>query len=113
MSIAQAGLLFRKYRSPRHKAAAKYVELSEILMNAIQAARRSVQAFAPAKTPEPVVRTLNAVVVQVLALPEIKEQFLRLGAEAKTSTPEELSRLVRDEVQKWARVAKDAGLERQ
>jgi len=46
----------------------------------------------------------------VMALPNIKERFLREGAETVGSTPVEFSVFVQSEVTRWAEVARKAGL---
>ena len=66
--------------------------------------------LAPAGTPPAIVSTLNSALRKALADPEIREKFAPFGAEPATSTPEEFSALVRNEVIKWGRVAKAAGI---
>lgn len=66
--------------------------------------------FAPAATPRPVVEKLNAELVRILALPDVRE---RLGAEAyelPADTPEQFAGLIRAELVKWARVVKETGV---
>ncbi|MFD0668253.1 Bug family tripartite tricarboxylate transporter substrate binding protein [Ramlibacter sp. MAHUQ-53] len=64
---------------------------------------------APAGTPEPVVRRLNAEIVKLLKLPEVATQMRTLGAEAQGTTPAEFTRFVEEETRKWARVVKMTG----
>lgn len=64
----------------------------------------------PAGIPPNVVATLNGALNKALALPEMKERFAPYGAEPKSSTPQELDALIRNEVAKWGRVAKAAGI---
>ncbi len=57
-----------------------------------------------------VAATLNSALNKVLATPEMKERFAPYGAEPKWGTPQELDTLVRNEVTKWSRVARAAGI---
>lgn len=65
---------------------------------------------APRGTPQSVVNTLHKGLVQALATPQLKAQFTKLVVESVGSTPQEFSRLIAEELQKWARVIKATGL---
>jgi tripartite-type tricarboxylate transporter receptor subunit TctC len=65
--------------------------------------------FAPAGTPPAIVRRLNAEIVRILGLPDVKEKLSGLGAELVGNTPEEFAVLVKAEVVKWADVVKKSG----
>jgi tripartite-type tricarboxylate transporter receptor subunit TctC len=65
--------------------------------------------FAPAGTPPDVVRRLNAEIVKILNLPDVKEKLAALGAELAPNTPEEFAAMVKAEVAKWADVVKKSG----
>jgi len=69
--------------------------------------------FAPAGTSLEVVRRLHREVVKALTAPEVKEQFAALGAEAVGGTPEELGAVVKRDLAKWAKVARDADVKPQ
>ena len=62
-----------------------------------------------AKTPRPLVNTLNKEVIRILALPDMKERFLTQGATPSPTTPEEFDRFIRSEVQRFAKVLIAAG----
>jgi tripartite-type tricarboxylate transporter receptor subunit TctC len=64
---------------------------------------------APSGTPLPIVDLLNKHLVAGMATPEVKERFASLGAEVATSTPAEFRSFIQGELQRWARVIKDAG----
>jgi tripartite-type tricarboxylate transporter receptor subunit TctC len=64
----------------------------------------------PAKTPREIVNRLNAEVVKALALPEVKERFTQLGADAWTMTPEQFDAYIKAEVASNATLVKAAGL---
>ena len=65
---------------------------------------------APAGTPREIVTRLNKEMIRIMALPDIKERFVQLGAEPTTSTPEEFTALVREELAKWRKVIRAAGI---
>ena len=66
--------------------------------------------IAPAGTPPEVVAKLNAEISRSLALPEMKENLAKQGAEVRTNTPEQFSAFIRDEKSRWAKVVKDANV---
>lgn len=66
--------------------------------------------FAPAKTPHDIVVKLNKQVVQILAAPEMVQRLASQGAEPRSSTPEELTKFMRVESERWKKVIKTAGI---
>ena len=64
----------------------------------------------PAKTPRDIVNRLNAEVLKALALPEVKERFVQLGADAWTLSPEQFDAYIKAEVASNAALVKAAGL---
>ena len=66
--------------------------------------------MAPAKTPKVIVNRLHDEVVKALAMPEVKERFLKLGADAWTLKPEAFDAYIRDEIKSNAALVKAAGL---
>ncbi|MBI4189963.1 MAG: tripartite tricarboxylate transporter substrate binding protein [Betaproteobacteria bacterium] len=64
----------------------------------------------PAKTPKSIISKLHVVTVKALALPEVKERLIGLGADVKTSTPEEFKAYLRAEIDKWRKVARFANI---
>lgn len=66
--------------------------------------------MAPAKTPKAIVNRLHDEVVKALATPEVKERFLKLGADAWTLKPEAFDAYIRDEIKSNAALVKAAGL---
>ena len=69
--------------------------------------------LAAARTPPPIVATLNAALNKALAAPDMPEKFAPHGAEPKGSTPEEFGTLIREDIQRWAQVAKMANIQPQ
>jgi tripartite-type tricarboxylate transporter receptor subunit TctC len=66
--------------------------------------------LAPAGTPASIVGRLQAEVSQALKTPEVKERLAADGAEPVGSTAAEFTELIRNEVAKWARVARAANI---
>jgi tripartite-type tricarboxylate transporter receptor subunit TctC len=64
----------------------------------------------PARIPPEIVRRLNADMVAVLALPEIRERLLSQGVDARSTTPEAFARLLVADKERWAAVLKRAGI---
>lgn len=65
--------------------------------------------LAPAGTPRDVIKRLNTEVAKALALPDVKEKLLTLGAEATPSTPEAFDTFIAAEVAKLAPVVRQSG----
>jgi tripartite-type tricarboxylate transporter receptor subunit TctC len=65
--------------------------------------------LASAKTPRPLVNTLNKEVVRILNLPDIKERLLTQGATPTPMTPEAFDAFIRSEVKRFAKVLIAAG----
>jgi tripartite-type tricarboxylate transporter receptor subunit TctC len=68
-------------------------------------------AFAPAKTPAPVVEKLNGAIKAAVEDKTVQENLLKAGIEPLTSTPDELRAYVASETRKWADIVKAAGIE--
>ena len=66
--------------------------------------------FAPAKTPKLIIEKLNKALNEVLADKEIIKRIEDHGADVEGSTPEELGKLVKDELTKWKAVVQKAKL---
>lgn len=62
----------------------------------------------PAGMPKEAIARLNAELVKVLASPDLRERFTADGSEAISSTPEQFGTFIRDEVQKWGKVVREA-----
>ena len=70
-----------------------------------------VGVLVPAATVKEVVSRLHADIGKALLLPDLKEKFAHLGAEAGSSTPEQFGAFIQAEIAKWGKVIKDAGIE--
>ena len=68
--------------------------------------------FAPKGTPKEVIVTINEALTNILAMPDVKQKFMELGIEAKSSSPDELMALYKSDVKKWNDVILKAGIEK-
>ena len=66
--------------------------------------------LAPANTSKDIITRLNSVIVKSVALPEIREAFLKQGLEPRTNTPDEFAAFIKRELTQNARVVTFAGL---
>lgn len=66
--------------------------------------------FAPAKTPANAIRRMNEAVAEVLNRADVKESFVKVGAEAVGTTPEELTATMKAETEILGKVIRDIGL---
>ena len=65
--------------------------------------------FAPADTPEPIIRKLNEAALAAVKDPEVTAKLKDLSATPVGSTPEELAAHVKAELAKWAPIVKASG----
>lgn len=65
---------------------------------------------APAKTPRPIIDKLHTEIVRVLNSPDVRERLQGLGAEPVGNTPEQYTAFMQNEINKWAKVIKAAGI---
>jgi len=68
---------------------------------------------APAHTPQPVVAKLHDVVSASLAKPDVKAKLAGLGLEPAPLPPAEFAAFIQQEIAKWTREIRDAGIEPQ
>jgi tripartite-type tricarboxylate transporter receptor subunit TctC len=66
--------------------------------------------LAPAKTPAAVIERLNAELDHIVHEPETEKRFAAIGGEAIGGPPSTLASLIREEIPRWRRVAKEAGV---
>jgi tripartite-type tricarboxylate transporter receptor subunit TctC len=64
----------------------------------------------PAGMPAEIVRKLNAEINAILLQKDVRQRFADQGVEPVGGTPAQFSDHIRAEVQKWAKVVKDAGI---
>jgi len=66
--------------------------------------------FAPAGTPRPIINRLNQEIIRVLAAPEVKDLFFKLGMETVGGSPEQLGAKVKSEMTRMEKVIQAAGI---
>lgn len=66
--------------------------------------------FAPAATPQALLQRLGDATAKTLADPKVRDRFESLGAEVGASSPEVFGAFVREDVARWSRVVKAAGI---
>jgi tripartite-type tricarboxylate transporter receptor subunit TctC len=67
----------------------------------------------PAGTPKPIIDLLHREVVKVLAQPDTRQKLADMGFDPVASTPEEFWQWMRAELDRWARVIRDANIAQQ
>lgn len=65
----------------------------------------------PSGTPADTVARLNAEIVKVLNTPEVRQRMIDAGSEAAPSTQEQFARMLRGEINKWARVIRERNIQ--
>jgi tripartite-type tricarboxylate transporter receptor subunit TctC len=63
---------------------------------------------APAGTPRPIVDKLNAIMVKAIATPEMIQRFEVNGLEVASSTPEGYREIIRNDLQMWKKLIREA-----
>jgi tripartite-type tricarboxylate transporter receptor subunit TctC len=66
--------------------------------------------FAPARTPGDIVKRLNSVIGAALSDSDVRERLASQGLEPTPMTPEEVRRYTEQDVNRWARLIKAAGI---
>lgn len=66
--------------------------------------------LAPAATPKEIVAKLNSALVQVLQTQEIRERFAGFGVEPLSCTPADFAAYLREQIVRWSKVVKAAGI---
>jgi tripartite-type tricarboxylate transporter receptor subunit TctC len=69
-----------------------------------------IALFAPKGTPAAVVARLQAASAKVLAVPEMRERLARSGLELWATPPDEISAVIRADLERWAKVARNANI---
>jgi tripartite-type tricarboxylate transporter receptor subunit TctC len=68
---------------------------------------------APKGTPKPIVTRLHTETVKAMQDPAIKQRFAAEGADIVASSPGEFGQFIANEIGKWTKVVKDAGIKPQ
>jgi tripartite-type tricarboxylate transporter receptor subunit TctC len=65
--------------------------------------------LAPAATPRDIIKLLADATARAARAPDLKQRLIEQGAEPVGNTPEEFSKLLREEVVRWAEVVRISG----
>ena len=65
--------------------------------------------FAPVGTPKAIIQKIAVEGAKVLASPELQERLAGQGAEVSASTPEQLATLLKNDIERWAKIVKASG----
>jgi tripartite-type tricarboxylate transporter receptor subunit TctC len=65
---------------------------------------------APAGVPAEIITALSAEIRRALAAPDVAERMLRLGLQARGSTPEEMRNRMATDAARWREVIEKAGI---
>lgn len=66
--------------------------------------------FAPAQTPRPVIERLNAEMVKIMAMPDVRQKMMNHGVQPGGGSPEALGEFLVADIDKWAKVIREAGI---
>ena len=66
--------------------------------------------FVPAKTPPAIIAKIHAEVARALQAPEVRRVFANEGVEPVANQPREFAAIIREELARWPKVVKAAGL---
>jgi tripartite-type tricarboxylate transporter receptor subunit TctC len=64
--------------------------------------------FVPAGTPAATVERLQREIARILSAPEVREKIVAQGFEVVANTPREFAKQVREEVELYGRIVRDA-----
>ncbi len=64
--------------------------------------------MAQAGTPREIIARLNTEWAKIAAMPDTKEKTQKFGFEAVSTTPEQFAKHIKDEIELWGKVARDA-----
>ena len=63
---------------------------------------------APPKTPAPIIAKLNGALNEVLKMPEVQDQYRKLGLQLGGGTPEHMAQVMKGDTERWGAVIKAA-----
>ncbi len=66
--------------------------------------------YGPRGVPKAIVARLNAALVAIVKMPDTRERFAALNLEPVGSSPEQFAQFLKDDLEKYARIAKAAGI---
>ena len=66
--------------------------------------------LAPAGTPAIIAQTFHEMLVKVMAQPDMKSRLLAQGVDIVGAGPREFDKIIREEIEKWSKLVKQAGI---
>jgi tripartite-type tricarboxylate transporter receptor subunit TctC len=66
--------------------------------------------FAPAGVPKSALEILSREIVKIMRVPTVRDKFASDGFDPVGGSPEEFAKFIREEIPKWAKVVKAAGI---
>ena len=93
----------------RHPSAPDVPTMIEAGMQGFEA-RNWIALFAPTGTSPDAINLLNAEINRIVQTPAMRDRFAAVGAEPLQGTPRQWAAYVRDEIAKWGKVIKAAGI---
>lgn len=85
--------------------------LAEAGVKGVEPAYAMWGILAPAKTPQPIIDKLNAELVKVLQLPDVKKTLTEtLGMDIQAMSPAQSEKFLVAQIQRWGKVVKDNGI---
>jgi tripartite-type tricarboxylate transporter receptor subunit TctC len=88
------------------------LNLARASLNFVSSFRNSsaFPAAVPGGTPAPIVQRLNAELVKILQMPDVRRNLSDQGADLQGGTPEDFGTFMRNESARWSVVVKQAGI---
>ena len=74
------------------------------------ASEQLVGLLVPSATPKPVIDKLSKTLNEALADPNVKSKIIEVGADPKSTAPEQYAKLIADDQQKWGKIVRKLGL---
>jgi tripartite-type tricarboxylate transporter receptor subunit TctC len=93
----------------RSAAAPEVPTLSESGLNGFEV-NNWIGIFGPAGMPPAITARLNAAVLDVMRLPEVRQRMLTEGARFTATTPEQFAAFVAAETAKWGKLIREVGI---
>ncbi len=70
----------------------------------------TIGIVAPAATPRAIVDLLSKELARIVALPDVKEKLAAFGFLPVGSTPEEFATFIKEDIERWEKTVREAGI---
>ncbi len=67
-------------------------------------------AVVPVGTPKAVIKLLNTQIIEIMQMPDVRDRIRQDAAEVSSLSSEEFARYLKEDIAKWTKLVKDAGL---